>query len=164
MPGWTPMKRRARGRDHATKIRRPTRRAPSRKTRAAAGVVSAGRGQEAAVAVVGIGASAGGFDALRRFFSAARSDGGTAFIIVQHLDPVHESLAAEVIGRYTPMPAVQVGGDTPVEANHVYVIPPGKYLSIGSGSLRLIAPVEPGGIRMPIDLFLRTLAADTQER
>src|SRR5690349_15646826 len=118
MPGREPMKRRARGRDHATKNRRPTRRArrSTRKPRAAAGVPCAGRGREASVAVVAIGASAGGFDALRRFFSAARSDGGTAFIIVQHLDPIHESLAAEVIGRYTPMPVVQAGSDTPVKA------------------------------------------------
>jgi two-component system CheB/CheR fusion protein len=160
------MKRVARGQGEAKKIRRPRRptRPATRKPRAAPGVTSAGRGKEAVIAVVGIGASAGGFDALRRFFSAARSDSGTAFIVVQHLDPVHESLAAEVLGRYTPMPVVQAGSDTPVKANHVYVIPPGKYLSIGSGTLRLSPPAEPGGIRMPIDIFFRTLAADTQER
>ena len=92
------------------------------------------------------------------------AESGMAFVLVQHLDPTHESLAAEVIGRYTAMPVVQVGGETSVKANHVYVIPPGKYLSIGRGSLQLIPPVEPGGIRMSIDLFLRTLAADAGER
>jgi two-component system, chemotaxis family, CheB/CheR fusion protein len=160
------MKRIGRGRKRARKIGRPTRSAqPSaRKARGAARVVSAGRGREAFVGVVGIGASAGGLDAFRRFFSTVPTESGMAFVLVQHLDPTHESLAAAVIGRYTAMPVVQVGGDMPVKANHVYVIPPGKYLSIGGGSLRLIPPVEPGGIRMSIDLFLRTLAADAGER
>ena len=93
------------------------------------------------------------------------TESGMAFVLVQHLDPTHESLAAEVIGRYTTMPVVQVGeGDTAVRANRVYVIPPGKYLSIGGGRLRLIPPVAPGGIRMSIDVFLRSLAADAGER
>jgi len=93
------------------------------------------------------------------------AESGIAFVLVQHLDPTHESLAAEVIGRYTDMPVVQVGGgDTPVRANRVYVIPPGKYLSIGDGHLRLIPPLASGGIRMSIDLFMRALAADAGER
>jgi len=159
------MKRRIRRRNHA-KAGPPTRqvRRPSPSTRAVRRIPPARRGPEVCRAVIGIGASAGGFDALRRLFSAARSDSGAAFVVVEHLDPVQKSLAAEVIGRYTPMPVVQVVSDMPVKANHVYVIPPGKYLSIGGGTLRLIAPVEPGGIRMPIDLFLRALAADSEER
>src|SRR6266850_680146 len=156
---WNRMKRNGRGRKRARKIGRPTRSArPS--ARRARGAAS----REAFIAVVGIGASAGGLDAFRRFFSTVPPDSGMAFVLVQHLDPTHESLAAEVIGRYTAMPVVQVGGAMPVRANHVYVIPPGKYLSIGGGNLQLIPPVEPGGIRMSIDLFLRTLAADARER
>jgi len=73
---------------------------------------------------VGIGASAGGIDAFKRFFSTVPADSGLAFVLVQHLSPTHESLAAAVIGRYTPMPVVQVRGDTPVRADRVYVIPP----------------------------------------
>src|SRR5689334_20252297 len=161
------MKRIGRGRKRATRLARPTgsARPSTRKAPGAAGVASAGRGREAFTAVAGIGASAGGLDAYRRFFSAVPTESGMAFVLVQHLDPTHESLAAEVIGRYTTMPVVQVGeGDTAVRANRVYVIPPGKYLSIGGGRLRLIAPVAPGGIRMSIDLFLRSLAADAGER
>src|SRR5512145_2357208 len=159
------MRRLGRGRLRARKLARPTRARPSARKRRAAGGPSAGGGPKACLAIVGIGASAGGLDAVRRFLSAAPPDSGMAFVLVQHLDPTHQSLAAEVIGRYTGMRVVQVGGgDTPVQGNHVYVIPPGKYLSIGGGTLRLIAPIAPGGIRMPIDLFLRTLAADTQER
>jgi two-component system CheB/CheR fusion protein len=158
------MKRLGRGRKRARKIGRLTRgtRPSARKARTAARVAPS-RG-EVFVAVVGIGASAGGLEAFRRFFSTMAADTGMAFVLVQHLAPTHESLAAEVIGRYTSMPVVQVAGDTPLQANHVYVIPPAKYLSIGGGVLALVAPVEPGGIRMPIDLFLRSLAADAQER
>ena len=92
------------------------------------------------------------------------ADSGMAFVLVQHLDPTHESLIAELVGRCTAMPVVQVEADTPVEADHVYFIPPGRYLSIGGRTLRLTAPVETGSVRMPIDFFLRSLAADAQER
>jgi two-component system CheB/CheR fusion protein len=161
------MKRNDRGRRRARKTGRSTRSAPpaAERTGRTAGIASGAREREAFVPVVGIGASAGGLDSFRRFLSAVPPESGMAFVLVQHLDPTHESLAVEVIGRYTAMPVVQVGaGDTPVKANHVYVIPPGKYLSIGGGSLRLIPPVEAGGVRMSIDMFLRTLAADVGER
>src|SRR5690242_14395112 len=120
------MKRIGRGRKRARKIVRPRRsvRPATRNARGAARVASTGRGRKAFIAVVGIGASAGGLDAFRRFFSTVPTESGMAFVLVQHLDPTHESLAAAVIGRYTAMPVVQVGGDTPVRANHVYVIPP----------------------------------------
>ena len=160
------MERIGRGRKRTRNIGRRTRtgRASARNARGAAGAPSAGRDGKAFLAVVGIGASAGGLDAFRRFFSAVPTESGMAFVLVQHLDPSHDSLAAEVIGRYTAMPVAQVEGDTPVEANHVYVIPPGKYLSIGGGNLRLMSPGETGGVRMSIDIFLRTLAADAGER
>jgi two-component system CheB/CheR fusion protein len=81
-----------------------------------------------------------------------------AFVIVAHLDPTHASLMAELLGRCTAMPVQQVEADTPVEANHVYCIPPGKYLSISGRTLRVATPREIGSVRMPIDLFLRSLA------
>ena len=83
----------------------------------------AGREAEASHAIVGIGASAGGFDAFRRFFSAARSGNGMAFVLI-HTSSVHKSLAAEVIGRCAH--ARQVGGEDRRRPNHVYVIPPGN--------------------------------------
>ncbi len=91
-------------------------------------------------------------------------DGGMAFVIVLHLNPTHGSLMAELIGRCTAMPVVEAEADTPVEADHVYCIPPGSYLSISERTLRLVAPIETGSVRMPIDFFLRALAADAQER
>src|SRR5438067_8385718 len=118
------MKRIGRGRKRTTRPRRPTgsARRSTRKAPGAAAVASAGRGREELVALVGIGESAGGLDAFRRFFGAVPTESGMAFVLVRHLDPTHESLAAEVIGRYTTMPVVQVGeGDTPVRANRVYV-------------------------------------------
>ena len=111
-----------------------------------------------------MGASAGGLDAFTRFFRAMPPDSGMAFVLVQHLDPTHESLTAELLGRHTRMPVRQVAGDTPVEADRVYVIPPNKDLSIHQGVLRLTPPVEPRAMRTPIDFFFRTLAEDRQER
>ncbi len=114
--------------------------------------------------IAGIGASAGGLDALKRFFGAMPADSGMAFVLVQHLDPSHGSLLAELIARCTRMPVVQVDTAMPVEADHVYCIPPGRYLGISEGRLRLTAPAETASVRMPIDLFLRTLAETAGER
>jgi two-component system CheB/CheR fusion protein len=115
-------------------------------------------------AIVGLGSSAGGLDALRRFFNSMASDSGMAFVLVQHLDPTHPSLIAELLGRCTAMSVMQVEADTPVEANHVYCLPPGRYLSISGRTLRLTEPDEAGSVRMPIDFFLRSLGADARER
>jgi two-component system CheB/CheR fusion protein len=104
--------------------------------------------------VVGIGASAGGLAAFESFFRAMPPDSGAAFVLIQHLDPTHESLTAELLAKHTRMPVVQVERDTPVEPDRVYVIPPNKYLSIERGTLHLTVPSEPRGMRMPVDLFL----------
>ena len=80
--------------------------------------------------VVGIGASAGGLDAFKRFFSVMPADSGMAFVLVQHLDPVHESLTADLLSRHTAMPAVQIEDRMKLEPNHLYVIPPNKDLAI----------------------------------
>ncbi|HXJ83012.1 MAG TPA: chemotaxis protein CheB, partial [Candidatus Methylomirabilis sp.] len=111
-----------------------------------------------------MGASAGGLDAFTRFFQAMPPDSGMAFVLIQHLDPTHESMTAELLGKHTRMPVREVAGDVPVQADHVYVIPPNKYLSIGKGVLRLSPPVERRAMRMPIDFFFRSLAEDQQER
>jgi two-component system, chemotaxis family, CheB/CheR fusion protein len=114
--------------------------------------------------VVGMGASAGGLEAFTRFFRTMPPDSGMAFVVIQHLDPTHESLTAELLGRHTTMPVRQVAGDTAVERDHVYVIPPNRDLGIGEGVLRLTPPPARRAIRMPIDFFFRTLADDQQER
>jgi two-component system CheB/CheR fusion protein len=114
--------------------------------------------------VAGIGASAGGLDAYKKFFAAMPPDSGIAFVLVPHLDPAHESLMVELLARHTTMPVVEAKNDMPVEANHVYIIPPNKYMTIGGGVLRLTGPVERHTSQTSIDLFLRSLADDRQDR
>jgi two-component system CheB/CheR fusion protein len=114
--------------------------------------------------VAGIGASAGGLDAFKKFFAAMPPDSGIAFVLVPHLDPAHESLMVELLARHTTMPVVEAENDMPVEANHVYIIPPNKYMTIHGGILRLTGPVERRTSQTSIDLFLRSLADDQQER
>jgi two-component system CheB/CheR fusion protein len=113
--------------------------------------------------IVGLGASAGGLDAFKKFFGAMPADGGVAFVLIQHLDPTRDSLTAELLGTQTPMPVVQVEDGMRVKVNHVYVIPPNKYLSIRERTLRLSAPTAPRSLRMAIDCFLQSLAEDQQE-
>lgn len=121
-------------------------------------------GGQAEFPMVGIGASAGGLDAFKQFFSAMPADSGMAFVLVQHLDPTHESLAAELLATSTPMQVVQVEDRMPVEANHVYVIPPNRYLTISAGVLHLSEPTVRRGMRLPIDFFFQSLAEDQGDR
>src|SRR5580700_8330908 len=76
--------------------------------------------------VVGIGASAGGVDALRTFFAATSAASGAAYVIIQHLSPEHQSLMAEILGRCTPMAVREIDEGMSVEPNHVYVIRPDR--------------------------------------
>ncbi len=113
--------------------------------------------QDVAPPIVGIGASAGGLEALSQFLSSLQADTGMAFVIVQHLAPKHSSLLAQLLAGNTPMPCVQVSDDVPIEANHVYVIPPNTNLRIDGGRLRLSSRPEYGTF-LPIDSFFRSLA------
>ena len=119
---------------------------------------------ESTCPIVGIGASAGGLDALKGLFQALPGDTGAAFVVIQHLDPTHESLTAEILSRSTAMPAVQVSNGMPVEPNHVYVIPPNTYLTLTNNTFQLDKPVLRHGLRMPIDTFLWSLAKQHEER
>jgi chemotaxis methyl-accepting protein methylase len=114
--------------------------------------------------IVGIGASAGGLEALEGFLRATPVDSGMAFVIVQHLDPTHKALMPELLQRATDMPVVEVKDLTRVRPGCVYVIPPNKDMSLLRGVLHLLAPTERRGMRLPIDFFLRSLAQDQQER
>ena len=114
--------------------------------------------------IVGIGASAGGLEALESFLENVPTNSGMAFVIIQHLDPTHKAMMAELLQRSTPMPVVQVKDRMRVEPDHVYVIPPNKDMSILRGTLHLFDPVEPRGLRLPIDFFLRSLADDQKEQ
>ncbi len=114
--------------------------------------------------VVGIGASAGGLEALERFLSHVPANSGMAFVIVQHLDPTRTGMMPELLQRTTRMKVVQVKDRTVVQPDHVYVIPPNKDMSILHGVLHLLEPASPRGLRLPIDFFFRSLAQDQQER
>ncbi|WP_415229040.1 chemotaxis protein CheB [Psychromonas sp.] len=114
--------------------------------------------------IVGIGASAGGFEALKEFFSHMPTPCNIAFVVIQHLDPTHKGIMPELLQRDTPMKVKQIRNNMKVKPNCVYVIPPNKDLSILHGVLFLLEPVVNRGIRLPIDSFFRSLAADQHER
>jgi two-component system CheB/CheR fusion protein len=113
--------------------------------------------------IVGIGASAGGVEALETFFRAVPAENGMAFVVVTHLPPYHDSLLAEILGRATEMPVVNARDDEPVEAQHVYVLPPSAALTIRQGRLRLRQTAAEGRERAPIDVFFTSLAEDQGE-
>ena len=114
--------------------------------------------------IVGIGASAGGLEALEQFLKGVPPASGLAFVVVQHLDPTHRGIMVELLQRCTPLPVRQITDRMTVEPDHVYVIPPNRDLSILHGVLYLLEPAAPRGLRLPIDFFLRSLAADRQQR
>lgn len=108
--------------------------------------------------VVGIGASAGGLDACTRFLAALPRSLGMVFILVQHMDPTHESMLVELLSETTAMPVAQATDGMIVEADHLYVIPPGAYLALSGGALHLSAPLASRGSRLPFDFLLHSLA------
>ncbi len=114
--------------------------------------------------IVGIGASAGGLEALELFLAQVPPNSGMAFVLIQHLDPTHKGIMPELLQRDTGMRVLQVRDRTTVKPNCVYVIPPNKDMSLMHGVLHLFAPAEPRGRRLPIDFFLRSLALDRRER
>ncbi len=114
--------------------------------------------------VVGIGASAGGLEALELFFENMPEDSGMSFVVIQHLDPKHVGIMPELLQRITPMKVLQVTDRLRVKPNHVYVIPPNKSMSILNGVLHLFEPVQSRGLRLPIDIFFRSLAEDKQDK
>ena len=113
--------------------------------------------------VVGIGASAGGLEAISRLLKGIPNDSGLSFVIVQPRDPTHKSSLVEILSRRTSLPVQQVDEDTEIQPDHIYVIPPGQYLSIESCVLKLSEPQDPRGSRMAIDYFLTSLAEDACE-
>jgi two-component system CheB/CheR fusion protein len=108
--------------------------------------------------VVGVGASAGGLEAFRQLLGALPTDTGMAFVLVQHLDPSHESILADLLAKGSRMPVSEVRGDTAVEPDHAYVAPGRNDVAIEGDVLKLIPRVTAGGRHLPIDSFLRTLA------
>ncbi len=114
--------------------------------------------------IVGIGASAGGFDAFRSFFSSMPADSGMAFIIVSHMSSDHKSLLCDLLRNFTQIPLFEAQDGMKVEADCIYVIPPGKDMAIMHRTLQLFEPVTSHGIKHPIDFFFRSLSKDVGEK
>jgi len=114
--------------------------------------------------VIGIGASAGGLEAVSALISALPADTGMAFVFIQHLPPEHKSMIAEILSKRTAMPVQQVEDGMAIQPDHVYVIRPGNTMTIENGVLRLRASVDKPGHSRPIDDFFRSLAEEQRER
>lgn len=113
--------------------------------------------------IIGIGASAGGLEALEQLISNVSPNSGMAYVIIQHLDPTQKGMLPELIQRISKLKVFQVKDRMRVQPNCVYVIPPNKSMSILKGVLYLFEPIEARGLRLPIDFFLRSLADDQKE-
>ncbi len=114
--------------------------------------------------IVGIGASAGGLDAFKALLAALPPDTGMAFVLIQHLDPLHASLMAGLLSSHTTMPVLPAAEGAAIEPNHIYLIPPGVSLAVAQGKLHLSEPAKRHGARMAFDFFLQSLAEDCGER
>lgn len=114
--------------------------------------------------IVGVGASAGGYEAFSQLLEKLSPETGMAFVLVQHLDPTHESKLSELLARSTKMPVTEIRSQMVVEPNHVYVIPPANSVTIAEGVLRLRPRRRGNGTYLPIDEFLQSLAVDQANR
>jgi two-component system CheB/CheR fusion protein len=125
---------------------------------------STGAGDGAVFPVVGIGCSAGGLEALEKFLSQTPANPGMAFVVVQHLAPAHPSALPGLLQRYTKLPVAEAVHGQRLEPDCLYVIPPDCDLAVREGCLQVLAPLPARGLRLPVDLLLRSLAADCGER
>src|SRR5690348_6258112 len=114
--------------------------------------------------VIAVGASAGGLEAFRTFVTGLPANSGMAFVLVQHLDPSHKSMMANLLAPHTGMPILEAQEGMRLEPNHVYLNPPGRYLALHSGvfEVSLAAPAQ--SPRMPFDFLLQSLAEEVGER
>lgn len=109
--------------------------------------------------VIGLGASAGGLEALKAFMSKVSEDSGMAYIVVVHMPPKQPSMMPELLQKVTPIPVSTAIDGQSIEPNHIYVIPPDKEIAIYKGKIQLLDTVDKGAV-LPIDFFLRSLAQD----
>lgn len=110
------------------------------------------------VRVIAVGASAGGLDALTQLLGRLPADSGLAYVLVQHLDPAHESILAELLARATIIPVMQATDGLRIEADHAYVIPPGAQMTLADGHLKLAPRERIIGPARSIDVFFRSVA------
>ena len=117
------------------------------------------------VPMAGIGASAGGLEACKLLLAHLPGNPGMAFVLVQHLDPTHDSNPTEILARTGAIPVRQAADGMPIEPDYLYIPPPGAELEIANQALRLTPrDPAPSGPHMPIDRFLRSLAEDCGSR
>jgi two-component system CheB/CheR fusion protein len=114
--------------------------------------------------IVGIGASAGGLEALEQFFTNMPANSGMAFVVIQHLDPNHKGMMPELLQRITAMKVYPVTDLLKIKPDSIYVIPANKSMSILNGELHLFEPVETRGLRLPIDFFFSSLAEEKKDK
>ncbi len=114
--------------------------------------------------IVGVGASAGGLAALEQFLSRVPPASGLAYVVVQHLDPTHKAMLAELLQRATTMPVREAAEALRVQPDTVYVIAPNTELTVTRGVLHAAFPAERRGLRLPIDVLFSSLARDLGER
>ena len=114
--------------------------------------------------VVAVGASAGGVEALKTFVSELPGETRASFVILQHLAPDHDSQLGDILSRAAQLPVLEADENMPVESGHIYVLQPGKYLTIVDHGLFVEPPTQPRGLRMPIDHFMRSLAEAAGDR
>ena len=114
--------------------------------------------------IVGLGASAGGLEALETFFSHMPPDSGIGFVIIQHLSPKHKSIMGSLLSKNTRMKVLEIKDGMKVKPNQVYLNPPNKDVIIINGTLLLMDPVKTGGIKLPIDSFFRSMAEELGEK
>lgn len=124
----------------------------------------AGHGAEKLFPIVGIGASAGGLEALEQFFSHLPDNTGIAFVVIQHLAPNYKDMMPELLQRTTTMTVLQAQNRMKIKPGCIYVNPPHKELSILHDTLYLFDPVAPRGLRLPIDAFFYSLAEDRRDQ
>ncbi|MFC5862152.1 chemotaxis protein CheB [Acidicapsa dinghuensis] len=110
--------------------------------------------------VVAVGASAGGLEAYKEFFHALPSDTGMAFVLIQHLDPSHESMLTEIIAKATTMPVEEVRSGASIRSNHVYVIPPNSLMALSDGVFQLSPRRKAAGQHLAVNFFMRSLAEE----
>ncbi len=118
--------------------------------------------QQSAPLIIGIGASAGGLEALQQFFSCMPPNSGLSFVVVQHLSPDYKSLMADILGKHTEMPVCQAENGMGIEPDHVYLIPPKKTMTVKGNALEL-SDYAPGMLNHPIDIFFTSLAEERRE-
>jgi two-component system CheB/CheR fusion protein len=114
--------------------------------------------------VIGIGASAGGLEALETFLGRVAPDSGAVYVVIQHLDPTHKDILVELLQRACKLKVVRATDRLETKPDHCYVIPPNHDMSIVHGTLHLLPQATTRGLNLPIDFFLRSLAGDQHER